>query len=74
MKEDFLSVKEFAAELNIHPNTVRRAIKKGRIHALQVGGMVKSIYRIPRSEINRLAIQDLESIIAKMVEKRLNLS
>jgi hypothetical protein len=50
--------------------TIRRHIAKGRINAIQVGGIKKSIYRIPISELQRLAIKDLESIIDKIVEEK----
>lgn len=67
---DFLTIKEFAFELGVHHVTIRRAIARGRINAIRVGGIKKSIYRIPRSELQRLAIKDLEDIIEKIIEKR----
>ena len=39
-----------AHELGLHPMTVRRWIKAGRIHVVQVGREM----RIPRSEIERM--------------------
>jgi len=65
--EEFLSIKEFAILLRIHQNTVRRAIKSGRINAFKVGSGKKSIYRIPRSEINRIALFDLQDMIEKII-------
>jgi excisionase family DNA binding protein len=70
MEQDFLSIKEFASELGVHHNTIRRCIARGRINAIRVGGIRKSIYRIPRSELQRLAIKDLEYIIDKIVEEK----
>lgn len=70
-KEDFLSIKEFAALLKVHHNTVRRCILRGRINAIKIGGVKNSVYRIPRSELQRLAITDLENIIDKLIEKRM---
>jgi excisionase family DNA binding protein len=67
---DFLSIKEFAAELGVHHATIRRGIARGRINAIHVGGIKKSIYRIPRSELQRLAVKDLEKIIEDIIEKR----
>lgn len=67
---DFLSIKEFAALLKVHPDTIRRSIRNGRIGAIKVGGKIRSIYRIPNSEINRMAIIDLEKIICAEIEKR----
>lgn len=69
-QEDFLSIKEFAIVINVHPNTVRRSIKSGRLNAFRIGAGIKAIYRIPRSEINRLAFINLEEMIEKIVEKK----
>jgi excisionase family DNA binding protein len=46
-----LRVSKAAYELGLHPLTVRKWIKAGKIHALRVGNEA----RIPRSEIERLA-------------------
>lgn len=70
MSCEFLSIKEFASRIGVHPDTIRRAIARGRIQAMRVGGVKKSIYRIPSSETQRLCIKDLENIIEKMIEKR----
>lgn len=67
---DFLSVKEFAAKLGVHPDTIRRSIKRGRISGFKIGGGKKSIYRIPSSEANRMALCDMEQMIEKIIEKR----
>jgi len=68
---DFLSIKEFACALGVHHMTIRRCIARGRINAIRIGGIKKSIYRIPRSELSRLAIRDLEDIVDKLVEKKI---
>lgn len=68
---DFVSIKEFAAILGVHPDTIRRSIKRGRINAVRVGGGKRTVFRIPKSETNRMAIVDLEALISKEVEKRL---
>jgi excisionase family DNA binding protein len=70
LPNNFLSIKEFAAILKVHHSTIRRGIARGRIQAIKVGGIKKSIYRIPTSELQRLAIQDLEDIIEKIIEKK----
>ena len=72
MNKDFLSIIEFAEVLNLHPNTVRRAIKNGRISAFKVGAGKKASYRIPRSEIQRLAVCDMTLIINQMIIKEKN--
>ena len=59
----YLSVKEFAVKLNVHPSTIRRAIEYGRIHAFRIGTGKKSSFRIPESEIQRMAAFDLSSLI-----------
>lgn len=69
---DFLSIKEFAAQVGVHPHTIRRSIKRGRISAVKIGGGVhRDVIRIPRSEINRLALIDYEKVIEKEVDKRI---
>lgn len=67
---DFLSIKEFAVLIRVHPNTVRRAIKAGRIQAFQVGLKAKSGYRIARCEINKMALMDLEKIIGRLIDEK----
>jgi len=69
---DFLSIKEFAITIGVHPNTVRRSIKKGRLSAFTLGSGRKKVYRIAKSEINRIALIDLEDIVERIVEKRIN--
>lgn len=71
IENEFLSVKEYAALLNVHPNTVRRSLKSGRISGFKVGSGKRSDYRIPKSEINRMALADLEKVVEKMVADRL---
>mgnify|MGYP001597416566 CR=1 FL=1 len=71
--KDFLSITEFAEWVKVHPNTIRRAIKKGRIAAFKVGSGKRSLYRIPRNEVARMAEFDLESYIEAEVQKRLAL-
>lgn len=70
--EEFLTIEEFAVLLRIHPQTVRRSIKKGRIHAFRIGIGIRSGFRIPRSELSRMAILDLENFIEKIIEERLH--
>ncbi len=60
MNKDFLSVLEFAKELQVHPNTIYKAIRKGRINAFRVSGGDKGAWRIPRAEITRIATLDFK--------------
>ncbi len=71
-KKDILSIKDFANEISVHPNSVRNMIKTGRLNAFKIGGGKTSSYRIARSEINRLSLINLENIVDDIVEKRLN--
>ena len=70
-ESEYFSIKEFAFTMKLHPNTVRRAIKKGRLNFLRLGSGKRPVYRIPKSEIGRIALFDMEEIIEKMIEKRL---
>jgi excisionase family DNA binding protein len=71
MEDEILTIKEFAALVKMHYNTIFRAIKKGRINAFRISSGKKAAYRIPKSEINRIGILDLEIYINAIVEKRL---
>jgi excisionase family DNA binding protein len=66
----YFSIKEFASRLGVHPNTIRRAIKSGRITAFRVGAGSKGIYRIAKTEIDRIALFDMEEMIERIIEKR----
>lgn len=72
LSQDFLSIKEFALLLRMHPNTIRRAIRSGRISAFKIGVGKKAVYRIARTEINKVALFDLEDLIEKIIDKRMN--
>lgn len=70
MREEYLSIIEFSKKLHVHPNTIRRLIKKGRIQALKLCSGKKCTYRIAESEVGRIAMFDLEDMIEKIIENR----
>jgi len=54
-QEEFYTVKEFAKLLKMSQETIRRAIRAGKIIALKPGGGETSALRIPRLELDRMA-------------------
>ena len=70
MDKDFYSIKEFASKLGVSHQTIRRAIRNGRIGAFRIGSTDKSTFRIAHSEISRMGIVDLQVIVEKIIEKR----
>lgn len=69
-ENEFLSVKEFAAKIHVHYNTVLRAIKCGKLNAFRIGIGKKCAYRIPSCEINRIALCDLEDLVSRIIEEK----
>ena len=55
MIEDFYTIQEFADKVKISSRTVRRMIDNGKIHAFRMGSTEKAPYRIPGTEITRIA-------------------
>lgn len=62
----FYTVDQFAKLLNVSENTIRRAIKEGRIHACRPGIGKRSPYRIPDTEIERICVMDFQEIIRNL--------
>jgi len=67
--EEYLTIKEFAGILRVHPNTIRSSLKKGRLQSIRIGEGKKAGYRIPRSEISRIALFDLKDMIKRTLEE-----
>lgn len=67
---EFYTIDEFAEFLNVHYNTVRNGIKNGHIQAFRIGKGKKSSFRIPHSEICRMALFNLEEVIDGIIDKR----
>ena len=55
----FLTVKEFAERVKMHPNSVRKAILNGKIFATRPSGVIRAPYRIAESELERLHLQGM---------------
>lgn len=59
---NYLTVSEIAKIVGMHPNTIRNAIHKGKLSSIRFGTGKNSPYRIPKSELERLALVDLKEI------------
>lgn len=70
-EKHFLTVDEFAEKIRVHPNTVRRGIKAGRIQAFRTSDGIKGSYRIPNTEIERLCELDMSKLIKEIVREEL---
>lgn len=68
MNKDFYSPKELATKVGVSQQTIYRAIKKGKILPIRIG---RNSMRIPHSEIERLGVFELRSIVDKLVEEKL---
>ena len=55
IEERLLEVGEFAELISFHPESVRRAIRQGRIQALRFG----NTWRVPPSEVARILANGL---------------
>lgn len=69
--QEFYSIVQLSLKLNIHPNTLRRHIKSGKILALKMGTPKKWIYRIPSNEIQNLILRHPENYIEKLIEDKI---
>lgn len=59
MDMNFLTVEEFAKRIKMHPGSVRRSIKQGKIFATRPSMGKKAPYRIAESELERLHLQGM---------------
>jgi excisionase family DNA binding protein len=60
MSEPYITVEDAARQLQVHPQTVRVWLRRGKLKGRLIGGR-KSGYRIPASEIDRLLSPDSDS-------------
>lgn len=65
MEQEFLSIKEVAVVFGVHEITIRRAIKKGYLVAIRVGGGKRSPYRISKKEIEAIHHSMIQSLANK---------
>ncbi len=59
MTMNFLTVEEFAERIKMHPGSVRRAIKGGKIFASRMSMGQKGPWRILESELERLHLKSM---------------
>ena len=55
----FLTVEEFAERIKMHPNSVRRAIRQGKIYASRPSMGKYGPFRISESELERIHLQSM---------------
>lgn len=65
MDQEFYSIKEVAAVFAVHQITIRRAIKKGYLIAIRIGGGKRSPYRISKREIEMIHHSMIQSLASK---------
>jgi excisionase family DNA binding protein len=56
---NFLTVAEFAEKIKMHPRSVRRLIREGKLFACRLSEGKKAHYRIAESEIERIYLKSL---------------
>lgn len=59
MDMNFMTVEEFGERIQMHPTTIRRAIKSGKIFATRPSPGKRGPYRIAESELERLHLQSM---------------
>ncbi len=59
----YLTPIEFAKLLKVSPQHIRRLIKKGMIHGIRFGTGKKAPYRIPSTELDRIAVMSFEETL-----------
>lgn len=65
----YYRVKEFSELLDLHRNTVYQLISSGHINAFRAGRGKRSSFRIPVSEIERMALFNLKDYLNNFLSK-----
>ena len=56
---NYLTVEEFASRIKMHPQSVRKSIKEGKIFASRPSMGKRGPFRIAESELERLHVQSM---------------
>lgn len=67
--EEYLSIKEFASLMRVHPQTIRRSIRLGKLQSVRIGPGKTACYRIPRSEIGRISLFDMKEVVRGILKE-----
>lgn len=59
MDINFLTVEEFAKRIKMHPGSVRRSIREGKIFATRPSMGKRGPFRIAESELERLQLHGM---------------
>jgi len=65
VEQEFYSIKEVAVIFAVHEITIRRALKKGYLIAIRVGGGKRSPYRISKRQIESIHLSMIQSLANK---------
>lgn len=63
INDRYYTVEEFAKILKIGPQSIRRAIRAGRIQAFRVSIGKKAAYRISETEFDRIAVMSYQETL-----------
>lgn len=69
--ENFMTVKEFASKVSLHPNTIRKYIKLNILQSIKFTNGPKARHFIPESEIFRLGEIKFSEIVDKEVVRKI---
>lgn len=70
MEDEYFTVKEFAKKLKVGPQSIRRAIQKGRILAFRPGVGKKAPWRISATELGRISVMGFEETVNNVLSYR----